>query len=77
MYFFFFFNFIVFHNYKITIVTSEIIETEKEKCHLYDERKSPTGTTLSVYWWKSMCFFRLNLLSALCGVRWCEILKIS
>ena len=41
-----FFNFIVFLNYKTTIVTGEMIEREKE--NVYDERKSPTGTTLSV-----------------------------
>ena len=42
-------NIIVFHNYKKKIVTGEMIEREKEKCHVYDERKSPTSTTLSVY----------------------------
>ena len=44
----FFLNFIVFHNYKTTLATGEMIQTEKEKCHVYDERKSPSGTTLSV-----------------------------
>ena len=46
--FIFFFNFIVYRNYKTTIVSGEMIERKKEKCHVYDERKSPTGTTRSV-----------------------------
>ena len=39
----------VFHNYKTTIVAGEMIESEKGKCHIFDERNSPTGTTLSAY----------------------------